>query len=263
VPSSETLAALTKTAYAVTRYDDAHALAPAGADAGSPIPARVGDPSPIKHVFYVIRENRSYDQVFGDLEKGSGDPALAIFGEEVTPNAHKVAREFGAFDNFYVDAEVSYDGHAWSTGAYATDVVEKIWPTNYASRGGVYLSEGGYAQRSPYGNLAAPLNGYIWDACIRRGLPVRSYGEFAHWGKGTAADREAGTVPVLASVPGLEGRVSETYPAWDLAIPDSRRVDAWEKEFAATGRSRRSSSSRTTRRTVPITSTHTGRRCWW
>jgi YVTN family beta-propeller protein len=231
VPPASTLQALTKTAYSVTRYDDEHMLAPSGAPAGSPIPGRVGDPSPIKHVFYVIRENRTYDQVLGDLERGNGDPELAIFGETVTPNAHAIVREFGVLDNFYVDAEVSYDGHAWSTGAYATDIVEKFWPTNYAGRGALYLSEGGYKQRTAYGNIAAPLHGYIWDACVRKGLEVRSYGEFAHWDEGSAADRRAGRVAAIASVPGLEGRVSPTYAPWDLAIPDNERVDQWRREF--------------------------------
>ena len=116
--------------------------------AASPIPRRVGDPSPIKHVFYVIRENRTYDQILGDLDRGNGDPTLALFGEDVTPNAHALAREFVTLDNFYVNAEVSYDGHAFSTGAYATDFVEKIWPTNYGGRGGPYLSEGGGEMRN-------------------------------------------------------------------------------------------------------------------
>jgi DNA-binding beta-propeller fold protein YncE len=231
VPDREALQTLTKMAYSVTPYSDERRLTPAGAPAASPIPRRVGDPSPIKHVFYVIRENRTYDQVFGDLERGNGDPTLCLFGEAVTPNAHALAREFGVLDNFYVDAEVSYDGHAWSTGAYATDIVEKIWPLNYARRGAVYLSEGGGAMRNAYGNAAAPLNGYIWDAVIRKNLSVRSYGEFALWGPGTAADRRTGKVRAVASVPGLEGRVSPTYPPWELEIPDARRFDAWLQEF--------------------------------
>jgi hypothetical protein len=85
-------------------------LAPADAPGASPIPARVGDSSPIKYVFYVIRENRTYDQVLGDLPKGNGDPSLTLFGEDVTPNAHALSTTFTTFDNFYVDAEVSYDG---------------------------------------------------------------------------------------------------------------------------------------------------------
>ena len=97
----------------------------------------------MRHVFYVIRENRTYDQIFGDMPTGNGDPSLCLFGEDSTPNAHALAREFVLLDNFYVNAEVSYDGHAYSTAAYATDFVEKVWPMNYAGRGGKYLSEGG------------------------------------------------------------------------------------------------------------------------
>src|SRR5262249_37733684 len=230
-PGREALEELTKMAVRVTAYSDEHRLAPADAPVGSPIPRRVGDPSPIKHVFYVIRENRTYDQVFGDLGVANSDPSLCLFGDDVTPNAHALAREFGVLDNFYVDAEVSYDGHAWSMGAYATDFVEKLWPTNYARRGAVYLSEGTGTMRNAYGNVAAPSDGYIGDAAIRRGLSVRSYGEFTHWGPGTAAERAAGKVPAIASVPGLEGRINANYPPWDLAIPDNKRVDVWQKEF--------------------------------
>src|SRR5262249_31506609 len=185
VPDRDRLAELTRTAIRVSPYSDEHALAPANAPIGSPIPRRVGEASPIKHVFYVIRENRTYDQVFGDLEAANGDPTLCLFDDEVTPNAHALAKEFGILDNFYVDAEVSYDGHAWSMGAYATDFVEKIWPTNYARRGAVYLSEGTGAMRNAYGNVTASANGYIWDAAIKKQLSVRSYGEFTHWGPGT------------------------------------------------------------------------------
>jgi YVTN family beta-propeller protein len=230
-PDRDRLRDLTRQAYSVTPYSDDRRLVPAGAPPDSPVPGRVGRPSPIKHVFYVIRENRTYDQVFGDLGVGEGDPALTLFGEDVTPNAHALAHEFGVLDNFFVDAEVSYDGHAFSMGAYATDVVEKIWPTNYANRGGTYLSEGGGKMRNAYGNVAAPANGYIWDACARANVTVRSYGEFAHWEAGTHADRLAGRVAASPSVPGLRDRVSPIYPPWDLTIPDARRVDSWLREF--------------------------------
>jgi YVTN family beta-propeller protein len=230
-PDRTLLDSLTRTARSVTAYSDAIRLAPPDAPAASPIPRRVGDVSPIKHVFYIVRENRTYDQVFGDLDGANGDPLLCLFGEDVTPNAHALAREFGILDNFYVDAEVSYDGHAWSMGAYATDFVEKIWPTNYARRGAAYLSEGTGHMRNAYGNIAAPANGYIWDGAIRKNLNVRSYGEFTHWAPGTAVDRAAGKVQALASVPGLEGRIHPHYPPWDLQIPDNRRVDVWEAEF--------------------------------
>ena len=223
MPDDETLRRYTNTVYRVTPYNDSTRLTPASAPADTAIPRRVGDASPIKHVFYVIRENRTYDQILGDLDRGNGDPTLALFGDNVTPNAHALAKEFVTLDNFYVDAEVSYDGHAFSTGAIANDFVEKIWPTNYGSRGAAYLSEGGGKMRNAYGNVTAPQNGYIWDACIRAGKTVRSYGEFA--------DGDAAAGKVTASVPGLKDRVAPFYAPWDLKIPDARRIDAWLEEF--------------------------------
>ncbi len=226
VPDDKTLAAYTQTVYRLTPYTAASKLAPRGAPAGSPIPAKVGGRSPIKYVFYIIRENRTYDQILGDLPQGNGEPNLCLFGEDVTPNAHALARDFVLLDNFYVNAEVSYDGHAYSMGAYATDVVEKIWPMYYANRGGDYLSEGGGPQRNPYGNVAAPQSGYLWDAANRAKVSVRSYGEFVKW-KGD--DKASGKVE--PTVPGLQGRINEDFPQYDLDILDGRRVDIWLEEF--------------------------------
>lgn len=222
-PGPAALAAMTRRVYELSPYTAAHRLTPADAPVASPIPGRVGGSSPITHVFYVIRENRTYDQVLGDMPRGNGDPSLTLFGEEVTPNAHAIARDFTLFDNFYVDAEVSYDGHAFSTAAYATDVVEKLWPTNYGSRGTPYLSEGGYKIRGEYGNFSAPPLGYLWDFAKRAGVSVRSYGEFAAW------TRRGGQVH--ATVPGLEGLVHPTYPPYDLTVPDLERADIWLEEF--------------------------------
>ena len=236
-PDRQTLARYTRTVRALTPYSDATRLSPVRAPKDSPIPRRVGGASPIKHVFYVIRENRTYDQIFGDMPEGNGDPNLCLFGEEVTPNAHALAREFVLLDNFYVNAEVSYDGHAYSTGAYATDAVEKIWPMNYGDRGGRYLSEGGGEMRNAYGNLDAPADGYIWDACRRAGVSVRSYGEFVDAPKKESSptepsrDEEPVSGPFEASVPGLKGAINPDYPPFDLKIPDGRRVDVWLKEF--------------------------------
>jgi YVTN family beta-propeller protein len=228
VPDAATLAAYTKTVYRLTPYTDATRLAPAGATGPSPIPRRVGELSPIKHVFYVIRENRTYDQVLGDVPAGNGDRNLCLFGEDVTPNAHAIAGEFALFDNFYVNAEVSADGHAFSTGAYATDFIEKTWPMNYAQRGGRYMTESGTPERNPYGSIAAPPTGYLWDAARRKGVSLRSYGEFASRSK-DAAGKESG--PAVAKVPGLQGQVAPDYPPWDLGIPDNQRIDAWLAEF--------------------------------
>src|SRR5262249_5088905 len=222
----------------LTPYTEAGRLAPAGAPAGSPVPAKVGLPSPIKHVFYVIRENRTYDQVLGDLPEGNGEPNLCLFGEETTPNPHALAPEVVLPANFYVDAEVSYSGHAFSTGAYATDFVNKVWPMNYGHRGAAYLSEGGGEMRNAYGNVTAPEQGYIWDYAKRAGRTVRSYGEFATREAGrlrpaAETSRGGGKGPVEATLPGPEGAVSPDSPPWDLEIPDGRRVDVFIKELAA------------------------------
>src|SRR5262249_23980635 len=154
---------------------------------------------------------RTYDQVLGDLAQGNGDPNLAIFGRDITVNAHALAQNFVLFDNFYVDADVSYDGHAYSTAAYATDVVQKLWQAFYANRGGLYLGEGGSFMRSPYGNLSAPEQGYIWDYAVRAGVSVRSYGEFVE----NQGKTSAGDVTAVASVPGLKGLVAPAYAGFD------------------------------------------------
>ena len=229
-PTDAQLATYTRKVHELTPYRDAHRLTPASPPKESPIPGRVGAASPIQHVFYIVRENRTYDQILGDMPNGDGDPTLCLFGEEVTPNAHALAKEFVLFDNFYVDAEVSHDGHAFSTGAYATDVTEKIWPTLYAGRGGQFLSEGGGPNRNPYGNVTAPAAGYIWDACARAGVSYRSYGEFAV-PQTEPVDDSAGKPPYLGSVPGLKAHVAPDFPPYDLTIPDNKRVDAWLEEF--------------------------------
>ena len=159
-PDRVTLADYTRRVMSLSPYTDTIRLNP-NVPIGSPIPATVGGVSPIKHVFYVIRENRTYDQVLGDLTEGNGDPKLTIFGREITPNAHALAQNFVVFDNFFVDADVSYNGHSYSTAAYATDFVEKMWQAMYARGGIPYLSEGGGLLRNPFGNISAPPGGYI------------------------------------------------------------------------------------------------------
>ncbi len=229
-PDAARLREYTATALFVTPDTGKSQLAPVAAPRESVIPREVGGPSPIKHVFYVIRENRTYDQVLGDLPQGNGDPSLTLFGESVTPNAHALVRQFVLLDNFYVDAEVSYDGHAFSTGAWATDAVEKIWPINYGRREGRYLSEGGGAMRNAYGNLAAGPRGYIWDAAARASVSYRSYGEFSIPGAEIRWDEEV-KPPFFGSVPGLKDHVHPTYPPYNLSIPDNQRIDVWLEEF--------------------------------
>jgi YVTN family beta-propeller protein len=177
---------------------------------GNPIPQRVGDPSPIKYVFYVIKENRTYDQVLGDMPEGNGDPELCLFPEMVTPNQHQLARSFVLLDNFYVNAEVSADGHNWSTAAYANDYIEKTWPTHYGGRGGTYEYEGSR-------EIAFPSNGFIWDYCQRAGVSYRNYGEFL-------LNEES----IMES---LRGHYDPDFPNYDLSVPDMVRFEKWREDF--------------------------------
>jgi YVTN family beta-propeller protein len=226
-PDRTALADYTRKVYAVTPYSTAPpGWAPVNAPVGSPIPRTVGGSSPIKHVFYVIRENRTYDQILGDLAVGNGEPKLTLFGQTVTPNAHALSTTFVDFDNFYTDADVSYDGHSFSTAAYATDFVQKIWQTYYANRGGIYLGEGNGAMRNAFGNITAPQRGYIWDAARSAQVTVRSYGEYTLNLSKTGTD-----VVVGEAVPGLKGIVAPAYAGWDLDITDSKRIETWLAEF--------------------------------
>ena len=168
----------------------------------------------IKHVFYIIRENRTYDQIMGDISKGNGDSSLCLFHSDVTPNAHKLVEEFTLFDNFYADAEISADGHNWSTAAYATDYTEKTWPTYYGGKGGTYDWEGGKA-------IASPSSGYIWDLVINKGLSYRNYGEFVKDNKGSYTGLLSELIPVTY----------EKYPGFDLNITDQYRFQIWKEDF--------------------------------
>lgn len=177
---------------------------------GNPIPKRLGEKSPIKYVFYIIKENRTYDQVLGDLKEGNGDPSLVLFGENITPNLHAIASQFVLLDNFYCDAEVSADGHNWSMGGYATDYLEKTWPTSYGSRGGGYSAEGNRA-------IANNKNGFIWDFCQRAGVSYRSYGEFADDYK--------------PNIPSLRNKICPYYTGWNMAVRDTSRFYQWKRDF--------------------------------
>ncbi|MCX6214593.1 alkaline phosphatase family protein [Spirosoma sp.] len=208
-PDTETLAAYSRLVYANTPYTKSKELRTEG-EAGNPIPMRVGDKSPIKYVFYIIKENRTYDQILGDMKEGNGDASLCLFPEKVTPNQHALAKEFVLLDNFYVDAEVSADGHNWSSAAYANDYVEKNWVTSYGGRGGTYDYEG---QKE----IAHPRDGFIWDHCQRAGISFRSYGWFA--------DDEKPNIKTL------EGKFCPTFKGYNLGYMDSKREEAWETDF--------------------------------
>lgn len=208
-PGEKQLAVYSQVVYNNTPYKKEQEQMAKG-EAGNPIPMKVGDQSPIKYVFYVIKENRTYDQVLSDVPGGNGDTSLLLFGERITPNQHKLAKEFVLLDNFYVDGEVSADGHNWSLGAYATDFLEKNWPTNYGGRGGDYNAEGTR-------NIANNKGGFIWDHCKRAGVSFRTYGEFADDYK--------------ANIPVLEGNFCPYYTSWDESVRDTTRFYQWKREF--------------------------------
>jgi YVTN family beta-propeller protein len=208
-PGDEELGIYSRVTYRNTPYSKDIELTAQGKP-GNPVPTRVGDPSPIKHVFYVIKENRTYDQVLGDLPRGNGDTSLVLFGERITPNQHKLAGEFVLLDNFYVNGEVSADGHNWSMGAYATDYLEKTWPTSYGDRGGSYDAEG-------VRDIANCKNGFLWDMCKRYGVTYRTYGEFA--------DDYKPNIPVL------EGHYCRSYTSWDESVYDTTRFHQWKRDF--------------------------------
>lgn len=209
MPSDEKLAEYSRSVYANTPYTKERETTSNG-EAGNPIPMKVGDPSPIRYVFYVIKENRTYDQVLGDMPGGNGDTSLVLFGKNITPNQHKLAGEFVLLDNFYVDGEVSADGHNWSTAANANDYLEKTWPTSYGGRGGSYDAEGNR-------EVSNPDRGFIWDYCKRAGVSFRTYGEFADDYK--------------ANYKTLENHFCPYYTSWDESVRDTTRFYQWKREF--------------------------------
>lgn len=208
-PSDFELSNYSKSVYLNTPYTKEKETYVKG-EIGNPIPMKVGDTSPIKYVFYIIKENRTYDQVLGDVKGGNGDSSLVLFGQNITPNQHKLATEFVLLDNFYVDGEVSADGHNWSLSANATDYLEKNWVTSYGGRGGTYDAEGTR-------KIANPKNGFLWDYCKRANITYRTYGEFADDYK--------------ANIPALENHFCPYYTSWDEKVRDTTRFFQWKREF--------------------------------
>ncbi|MBC7720546.1 MAG: bifunctional YncE family protein/alkaline phosphatase family protein [Pedobacter sp.] len=208
-PSVQQLGIYSRVVYRNTPYTKDKELHATG-EAGNPIPMKVGDKSPIKHVFYILKENRTYDQVLGDVKTGNGDASLVLFGEKYTPNQHALVKNYTLLDNFYVDAEVSADGHNWSMGALAVDYLEKNWPSSYGGRGGSYDAEGNRA-------IANNKSGFIWDNCKRNNVTYRTYAEFADNAK-----------PNIAT---LKNHVCTTFSGWDLGVRDTSRFYQWQKDF--------------------------------
>ena len=195
--------------------------------AGGPIPAHVGDPSPIKHVFYIVKENRTYDQVFGDMPQGNGDPSLVQFGRDVTPNLHALAEQFALLDNYYTPSDQSALGHRWVLQAYPS-----TWVHKYGN---------GRNNQNPM--LLGPTDA-IYDSAKAMGLSVRSYGErglnvitpanatwtdiYNDWKNGTT-NVSISAAPVIV---GLRDIYHPTYAAAESRVPDGYRADIFLKEFA-------------------------------
>ncbi len=255
----ETLGADTARVYANNQWstpicgaiDQTVVTSPAGEAATmlQAVPQRIGDPSPIKHVFYIIKENRTYDQVFGDLPQANGDPSLVQFGREVTPNQHALAEQFQIMDNLYVSGSLSADGHQWVTQAFVTDYIEKAF--------------GDFARAYPFNgrdSLAYSPTGFLWDNAIRNGQSVRAYGEYANqftgeedpfgdgfgeWTDwytdclilrgevGGALHVAPGTFQTRTDVPSLDAVLNRDYPPYSMQIPDIYRAEMFLEEFAA------------------------------
>jgi DNA-binding beta-propeller fold protein YncE len=179
---------------------------------------------PIKYIFYVIKENRTYDQVLGDMSEGNGSPELVLFGQKVTPNHHDLARQYILFDNFYVDGDVSADGHLWSTAGTSTEYVNRIWPMEYSKRAPGVLDapyDGDAEHDHP---IATPQSGFLWDRLLQAGISFRNYGEwYSH------EDQDPSKMHTYLA--GLEDHSDMNFRDDIGDITDQQRVDEWEREF--------------------------------
>jgi len=245
VPSNKALASFTQTALANLRYPllAQAALPPRPSQPARPVPERVGEPSVFQHVIYIIKENRTYDQVLGDVAAGNGDPNLCTFGERVTPNLHKLVRNFILLDNTYCCSILSADGHQWTDTAFATDYLEREfagWPRSYPSGG-----DGENGRDA----LAYSPAGFIWNNALAHGRTLRDYGEFAtavtHWNDAARKDKPrfldcyhdfvsgAGALSI-----GCEPDIEPLRPylvtntvGWDLDVPDVFRAAQFIKDL--------------------------------
>lgn len=172
---------------------------------------------PIQHVFYILKENRTYDQILGDIAAGNGDAKLAYFGSHVTPNQHAIAERFGVFDNSYTNGEVSDPGHDWSDAAFANDYVERVWPSTYGGRADGDDTGEGFGASMPHA-------GYIWDAAARAHVSFRDYGEMVNAGGRFETSPEV-TAPTLGR------RYDPRYVGWNLDYSDIDRYREWKREF--------------------------------
>ncbi len=245
IPSDDQLPALSEQAARNMRYERiVKSRLPARPNQPArPVPERIGEPSTIEHVVYFIKENRTYDQVFGDVPRGNGDPKLCIFGRDITPNQHKIVDEFVLLDNTYCCGILSADGHNWSTTAIATDYLEKSFagfPRSYPDG----------MEESDIDALAYSPAGFIWDNALKHNIRIRNYGEFMMPAVRWKDPNRKGPVDYMScyktwkgieelvifeSTPGIETirPFSPTgYVGWNMSVPDQVRADFFLKELA-------------------------------
>jgi phospholipase C len=228
VPDATQLATYTEQVVANNGMNVGSKIRTAGTPPSHVIPLRPGDPTPIKHVIYVIKENRTFDQVFGSLGKGNGDPSLNLFGDESAPNQRALEKQFVTLDNFYSDAEVSADGWNWATGAEANSYVQHNWPADYNDRNRPYDFEGGNLATSPGTD---PTDAFIWNKLSDNGISYRNYGFRVFGGQ------------VASTEPRLAENTDLNFAGYNLSKPDSipdliqtgvnqpTRIAEWLKEF--------------------------------
>ena len=246
VPTEADLANLTHQVFVNNDWQKLLSRTPLARTQAQPvaIPGTLGAPSTIKHVFLIVKENRTYDQVLGDIGKGNSDPSLTQFGGSVTPNQHALASRYGLFDNFYDEGTLSADGHNWLMQADANDYIEKEFGAFYRS----YPAQGGDA-------LAYQRDGFLWNAAEKAGNTVAAFGEYANFqtlpatGAPTWADwyqasqvKEGkvpgpspitdGQYPTYSDIPSLNAILDPAYPKFNTDIPDQYRVDIWQQDFA-------------------------------
>lgn len=222
IPSDEQLAQMTITVFQNSPYRDEMLNGPIDDEQTARFTKLQNHASPIQHVIYIIKENRTYDQVLGDIPTGNGDKNLNLFGEEITPNLHQLAREYVLYDNFYENSDVSADGHNWATAAIAPDYTVKMWPNEYGHRSKLYNFEGGEPANTP------PA-GYIWNNAMQAGISVRNYGDWAEniplksvTGTRQVKDlRDASLIPVT----------DLNYRAFDLEYSDIDRAHEFIREW--------------------------------
>jgi len=250
LPKKKEFEELTKTVYSnfhKERIKEALKKPRAGISS-RPVPQRIGEPSVIKHLVYIIKENRTYDQVLGDMPEANGNPSLCIFGEEVTPNQHKLAREFVLLDNTYCSGILSADGHQWSTTAFGTDYLEKSfagWPRSYPDGMG----------EDDVDALAYAPTGFIWDNCLKHGISIWNFGEFAMpvcgwkdpkrpgqptWGdfwKEYLYTRGEVFIGSKPGIPSIAPFTPTNYVGWNMNVPDVWRaryiinqIKKWEEK---------------------------------